>query len=122
MNEFIEGNPRVWKRYALRPRPLSHDSQNLRLLHASLPLSQMTRSIEETLSLIAHERRNPLAVIAGLADILHRSRSTMHDGEQDATWLQISDEAGRLQRAVSSMLLLADRAPTVQAEVEPFSL
>lgn len=77
---------------------------------------------EEILSLVAHELRNPLAVIAGLADVLHRNRSTMPDGEQDAALLQISGEAARLQRAVSSMLLLAGRRPTLRAEVEPLLL
>jgi signal transduction histidine kinase len=59
-------------------------------------------------------------VIAGLADVLHRSRSL--DREQDDTLLQISAEAARLQRVVSSMLLLSDHRPSVRAEVEPLLL
>jgi signal transduction histidine kinase len=46
----------------------------------------------------------------------------MPDGEQEATLLHISGEAARLQRAVSSMLLLAHHRPTARAEVEPLLL
>ena len=102
------------------PQPRFGEPPNTRHQVPSLPYD--APSTEEILSLVAHELRNPLAVIAGLADVLHRSRSTMPDAEQDATLLQISDEAARLQRAVSSMLLLADRPPTVIPEVEPFLL
>jgi signal transduction histidine kinase len=77
---------------------------------------------EEVLSLIAHELRNPLAVIAGLADVLRRRGSRMPGEEHAAALLQIGDEASRLQRTVASMLLLADRGPAVRAAVEPLSL
>ncbi|HET9691259.1 MAG TPA: HAMP domain-containing sensor histidine kinase [Acidimicrobiales bacterium] len=66
-----------------------------------------TSAHDELLALAAHELRNPVTAIRGFADTLLRGRDVLSAEQQDAALDAIARQAGRLDRLLGDLLLVA---------------
>jgi signal transduction histidine kinase len=90
------------QRRALEDRLLKHEEE----LEVSLEReAALSRYKDEFLSLLAHELRNPVAVLVGSSDLLARGK--VSGSEQEEVVKDISIEARRVQRLIEDLLSLS---------------
>jgi signal transduction histidine kinase len=80
----------------------------------------LSRYKDEFLSLVAHELRNPVAVLVGSSDLLARGR--VSGSEQEEVVKDISIEARRVQRLIEDLLSLSRFNEGLRPEPEPILL
>jgi two-component system, OmpR family, sensor histidine kinase KdpD len=105
------------QRRAFEDRLLKHEEELEVGLEREAALS---RYKDEFLSLVAHELRNPVAVLVGSSDLLARGR--VSGSEQEEVVKDISIEARRVQRLIEDLLSLSRFNEGLRPELEPILL
>src|SRR5262249_30042076 len=92
------------KRLALQ----AHASQlEKRVEERTAALVRANRAKDEFLALVSHELRNPVTVIVGNAEVLHKRMDVMERRERDHSLADLRSEARRLQRITENLLILS---------------
>lgn len=84
-------------------------------------LRRSNEAKDQFIGLVSHELRNPIGTISSAASILQRRGDALSAAEREDLLRGISDDAGRLERRVSNMLLVA-RLEDPEADFEPLLL
>lgn len=99
----------------LKTEQLRHSHAELRLVHDELERKEQLAAVGELAAAIAHEVRNPLAIIINAAAGLRRAELTEKD---HGTLLDIiEEETARLNRLVTDLLRFARPVSVVRANV-----
>src|SRR5581483_9730392 len=91
-------------------------------LGASAGSSLTGRGNDEFLSLVSHEMRTPITTIYGNAQVLQRLWDRIDDSDRRTALADIEADAGRLQRLIENMLVLARTDAGRRAGNEPVLL
>lgn len=118
VNRFAVENRRQTRRYQMLAEQLAETNRQLQIAQAEARRSERLAALGQMSAGLAHEIRNPLAVIKGSAEILHQKLDASNPLASELAGY-ISSEVNRLSLLVSRFL---DFARPLQAETRPESI
>ncbi|MEX0749878.1 MAG: ATP-binding protein [Dehalococcoidia bacterium] len=101
---------------------LDHVELERRIRERTIELEEAHGARDEFLSLMSHELKTPIAVIAGNAEVLARRESVLSPDQRTEALTDIRNEASRLQRVVDNLLALARLERGQQIGREPVDI
>lgn len=94
----------------------------LRVEERTEELAKANRAKDEFLGLLSHEINNPLTVIVGFADMLHRGLNVLSVEEIQSLIVDLRQESHRLRRIVENLLVLSRAELGTKARTESVNL